>query len=64
MLQKVVSLTDNKDNSFQIYEGTKIIIKNILEKENDNKNQQKIDKDYLESIDRKVLEILAGSLVL
>ena len=67
--QGFVSLTDNKDNSFQIYEGTNNIHQEYFRTrnmENDNKNWQKIDKDYLESINskKKVLEIPAGSLVL
>ena len=67
--QGFVSLTDNKDNSFQIYEGTNNNHEEYFRTrgmENDNKNWQKIDKDYLESIDskKKVLEVPAGSLVL
>lgn len=67
--QGFVSLTDNEDNSFQVYEGTNNMHQTyfiLKEQENDNKNWQKIDKDYLDDIEhrKKVLNVPAGSLVL
>lgn len=67
--QGFISLTDNVNNSLQVYEGTNNLHElyfRLKEQENDSKNWQKIDKDYLDKISdkKKILTIPAGSLVL
>jgi len=67
--QGVVSLTNNKDNSLLVYEGSHKLHEEYFKSkglENDSKNWQLIDHSYLDSIKdkKKLLEIPAGSLVL
>lgn len=67
--QGFISLTDNVNNSLQVYEGSNNLHELYFrskEQENDSKNWQKIDKNYLDTISnkKKILTIPAGSLVL
>ena len=67
--QGVVSLTDNKDNSLLVYEGSHKLHEEYFKSkglENDTKNWQLIDHEYLDNIKdkKKLLKIPAGSLVL
>ena len=67
--QGVVSLTDNKDNSLLVYEGSHKLHYNYFKDrniENSTENWQLIERDYLDTIQdkKKLLKIPAGSLVL
>lgn len=67
--QGFISLTDNKNNSLVVYEGSHLLHEpyfRSINKSNDSKNWQLIDQDYLNTIKdkRKILEVPAGSLVL
>ena len=67
--QGIISLTDNKDNSLLVYEGSHKLHKSYFKlknQENESKNWQLIDYSYLEKIkdQKKLLKIPAGSLVL
>jgi ectoine hydroxylase-related dioxygenase (phytanoyl-CoA dioxygenase family) len=68
-IQGFVSLTDNKNNSLLVYEGSNnehnkyFKDKNM---ENEKNNWQKIDIDFLKTIDekKKILNVSSGSVVL
>tara|TARA_B000000565_G_C23720001_1_gene353059 strand:+ start:96 stop:971 length:876 start_codon:yes stop_codon:yes gene_type:complete len=67
--QGFISLTDNIDNSLQVYEESHKMHENYFRsknQENEKKNWLKIDKDYLDNIEdkRNILNVPAGSLVL
>ena len=67
--QGFISLTDNTFNSFLVYEGSHKLHNQYfkyINKENDTKNWQLIDKLFLETIKhkKKILYIPKGSLVL
>ena len=67
--QGFVSLTNNKDNSLVVYEGSHKLHEeyfNLINNSNDSKNWQLINQDYLERIKtkKKILTVPAGSLVL
>tara|TARA_Y100000741_G_scaffold333033_1_gene289379 strand:- start:782 stop:1651 length:870 start_codon:yes stop_codon:yes gene_type:complete len=67
--QGFVSLTNNKKNSLLVYEGSHKIHNDYfksINNENDSKNWQLINKDYLDKIEdkKKILDVPAGSLVL
>ena len=68
-IQGFISLTDNKDNSLVVYEGSNKLHSSYFKDKNmekESNNWQKIDKNYLRSIEdnRLVLNVPAGSLVL
>lgn len=68
-IQGFISLTDNKDNSLIIYEGSNKLHSTYFKEKNmekESNNWQKIDKNYLRKLDhtRLVLNVPAGSLVL
>nr|QFG74542.1 MAG: hypothetical protein [Megaviridae environmental sample] len=66
--QGFVSLTDNKERTLRLYEGSHKLHKEYFKKEGitNNKNWNLINEDYLEEIkdSKKILEVPAGSLVL
>ena len=68
--QGLVALTDNKERTLVVYEGTHKVHKKYFEvkKINSSKNWYLIDHDTLKTLDdtgfKKVLDIKAGSLVL
>ena len=68
-IQGFISLTDNKENSLLVYEGSNKLHTQYFKDRNmekESNNWQIIDKDYLRTIEnnRIVLNIPAGSLVL
>ena len=66
--QGFVSLTNNKERTLVVYEGSHLIHKKYFEERDNNgsKNWNLICHDFLESIKdtKKVLNVKAGSLVL
>ena len=65
-LQGLVSLTNNKNSSIVLYEGSHKLYADYFKGNNSGKNWQMIDPQFLESIKhtKKVLEVSAGDLVL
>ena len=68
-VQGFVSLTNNKNNSLVVYEGSHLLHDPYfreINQSNDSKNWQLINQEYLNNITdkRKVLNVPAGSLVL
>jgi ectoine hydroxylase-related dioxygenase (phytanoyl-CoA dioxygenase family) len=66
--QGFVSLTENKERTFVVYEGSHKLHENYCEEKKltDNKNWLLIDHDYLDKIKdtKRVLHVKAGSLVI
>lgn len=67
--QGFISLTDNKNNSLVVYEGSHLLHESYftsINNTNDSKNWQLINPDYLSTISdkKKILEVPSGSLVL
>ena len=66
--QGLVSLTDNKERTLVVYEGSHLYHKTYFKEKNinTNKNWNLIDKDTLKKIEplKRVLEVPAGSLVI
>ena len=68
-IQGFISLTDNKENSLLVYEGSNKLHTQYFKDRNmekESNNWQMIDKDYLRTIEnnRIVLNVPAGSMVL
>ena len=62
-------LTDNKNNSLVVYEGSHLLHESYftsINNTNDSKNWQLINPDYLSTISdkKRILEVPSGSLVL
>ena len=67
--QGFISLTDNKNNSLVVYEGSHLLHESYftsINNTNDSKNWQLINPDYLNTISdkKRILEVPSGSLVL
>ena len=67
--QGFISLTDNKNNSLVVYEGSHLLHESYftsINNTNDSKNWQLINPDYLSTISdkKRILEVPSGSLVL
>ena len=66
--QGFISLTDNKERTLVVYEGSHLLHKKYFEDRNDNssKNWNLISEEYLNTLEdkKKVLNVKAGSLVL
>ena len=66
--QGFISLTDNKERTLVVYEGSHLLHKRYFEDSNDNssKNWNLISEEYLNTLEdkKKVLNVKAGSLVL
>lgn len=67
--QGFISLTDNKNNSLVVYEGSHLLHESYftsINNTNDSKNWQLINPDYLSTISdkKRILEVPPGSLVL